>query len=137
MFSFIKLSDYVIENRCLRTRVEALEAAIRDVVTQQGDNLCWLDAYQHLAGFVGVKFDPTLLAPEEMLRNCRVFVYSLHSGCPYRTGEFVGRYAVERLLHLSCGHCDKWWTVGDGDPEKNYFCPHCGHQQHFEAAPPV
>jgi hypothetical protein len=62
---------------------EALREAIRQIVTQRGDNICWRDVYTDLAKLVGVDFCPQLIAdPEKMLVNCRAFVQSLQSG-PY------------------------------------------------------
>lgn len=49
----------------------------------------------------------------------------------------MGTYSVERLLHLSCSVCNGWWTIGDGDPEKTYTCPHCCSSQSFSHAPPI
>lgn len=49
----------------------------------------------------------------------------------------VGKFSIEKLLHLSCGYCSGWWTIGDGDPTKSYHCPHCGKIQTFIQAPPM
>jgi hypothetical protein len=67
----------------LRRRVEELESAIRWVVTQQADDLCWMDVYQTLGAMVGVPFDPTMLPPPVFLENCRRYESSLRSGLPY------------------------------------------------------
>lgn len=115
-----------------RERIEEFEDAARYIVTQQGDNLCWMDVYKRLAHLVDINFDPTLLDDQTMERNCQTFIKSLRSGCPYHTGEYIGHYAIEKILHLGCGHCDKWWSISGGDETTNYFCPYCGHQQHFE-----
>jgi hypothetical protein len=66
-------------------RVRELEDHIRDVVLQQGDDLCWMDVYTKLAGLVGVQFDPTLLPDEQMLTNCKRFITSLRTGGRYHT----------------------------------------------------
>lgn len=61
--------------------------AVRYVVTQQEDDVCWLDAYIKLAGLVGVVLDPKLLPREKFLNNCSRFYDSLACGYPYKTGE--------------------------------------------------
>ncbi len=66
-------------------RVAQLEAAIIKVVTQQADDLCWMDVYTELAHLVGRSFDPLLLPVEQMDKQCQRFVRSLHAGCPYQT----------------------------------------------------
>jgi NAD-dependent SIR2 family protein deacetylase len=43
-------------------------------------------------------------------------------------------YSIENLLHLGCGNCRGWWTIGDGDPSNPYHCPHCGYQSLTEPA---
>lgn len=48
-----------------------------------------------------------------------------------------GKYSIEKLLHLSCFNCKKWWTIGDGNPKKTYICPNCGQSQKFEKAEPL
>lgn len=63
----------------LRARVEELESAIRWVVTQQGDDLCWMDVYQRLGPLVGVDFDPVLVPTVLFLENCRRYESSLRS----------------------------------------------------------
>jgi hypothetical protein len=70
-------------------REKELEDAIRWVVTQQADDLCWMDAYTKLAALVGVKFDPKMLPKEVMLRRCDRYIDSLLEGCPYATDEFT------------------------------------------------
>jgi hypothetical protein len=72
------------ERARLRARVAELEEAILRVVTQQEDDLCWMDIYTELAGLVRVTFDPRLLPDDMMLANCRRFVKSLRTGCPYQ-----------------------------------------------------
>lgn len=68
-------------------RVDQLETAIRKVVTQAGDDLCWRDIYVELARLVGIEFNPDLLPKEQMLRNCERFIDSLASGAPYFSVE--------------------------------------------------
>lgn len=65
-------------------RLMRLDAAVRRVVSQRADDLCWMDVYVELAGLVGVEFVPELIdPPERMLGNCRRFVDSLKTGGPY------------------------------------------------------
>jgi len=62
-------------------RVAELESAIKKVVTQEGDDICWRDIYTDLAKLVGIEFCPKLIAePEQMLANCCEFVRSLRGG---------------------------------------------------------
>ena len=64
--------------------VERLRAAIRNVVTQRADALCWRDAYTDLAGLVGIQFCPQLIAdPEQFAANCKHFDTSLRTGGKY------------------------------------------------------
>jgi hypothetical protein len=122
----------------LQFRVSDLEHAIKEVVTQQGDNLCWMDAYQKLARLVGVDFDPTLLDEGEMLANCKRFVRSLKAGCPYVKTGYKGTISKVSLLHLTCGHCDATWIVrGKESVGLLLFCPYCGKQQQFDQGPPT
>lgn len=38
-----------------------------------------------------------------------------------------GKRSSEILVHFSCGHCGKWWTIGDAPSGKEkWFCPWCG-----------
>lgn len=115
-------------------RVRELEDAIREVVTQQGDDLCWMDIYTRLGKLVGVVVDPTLLPDEEMLANCKRFISSLRSGCPYKTGDKNGVY-YGSSMKLKCGYCQESWDMDFAiftvNIPKNYFCPFCGKQQHF------
>ena len=71
----------------LRERVEELEGAIREVVTQQGDELCWLDVLRDLAKLVGLEFDPKLLPRDTFERNCRRFADHIYTGVPYATQD--------------------------------------------------
>ncbi len=71
--------------------------AIRYVVTQQADDVCWMDAYVKLGKFVGV--DVTLeslkLLPKAvMMKNCDHFVDCLQLGVPYKAPEI--EHEVER-----------------------------------------
>ncbi|MEI6022446.1 MAG: hypothetical protein WCQ32_01215 [bacterium] len=34
--------------------------------------------------------------------------------------------SVEKLTHFNCGHCKKWWSIGDAPKRKKWFCPYCG-----------
>ncbi len=36
--------------------------------------------------------------------------------------------SIEKLHHMNCGHCHKWWTIGDANCEVNqiWYCPWCG-----------
>lgn len=138
---YLNAANVSFENVVLKERVEFLESEIRYAVTQQGDDLCWLDVYRRLAASVGIEFDPRLCEPREMRKNCDKFIDSIYSGEPYRMGDYVGKYGLEIVLHLACGHCDKTWQMSiqglDDIKDKSYFCPYCGQQQNFEVALPI
>ena len=71
----------------LTARVAELEEAIRWVVTQKEDDVCWMDAYVRLGKLVGIEITLEQLAmlPEGlMLANCTRFVRHLHTGCGYK-----------------------------------------------------
>ena len=38
---------------------------------------------------------------------------------------------LERLYHFTCGHCEKWWAIADGQYKVSdtLYCPHCGKMQ--------
>ena len=38
-----------------------------------------------------------------------------------------GTRSIERLSHFRCGHCNKWFSVGDAPTDRTeWFCPWCG-----------
>jgi hypothetical protein len=70
-------------------RIEELEEAIRYVVTQKFDDVCWLDAYVKLGKLVGIDYDPLLLPKAQFLHQCDHFYDCLASGETYRTDELT------------------------------------------------
>jgi hypothetical protein len=65
-------------------RLVALDGAVRRVLAQKGDDVCWRDVYTELAGLVGVDPTPHLICDErQFLANCRRFHQSLKSGGDY------------------------------------------------------
>lgn len=69
----------------LEARIVELETAIRNVVTQAGDDICWRDVYTDLAKLVGIDFCPQLICDsEKFISNCRKFDASLREGGKYR-----------------------------------------------------
>lgn len=66
-------------------RLLRLDAAVRRVLAQRGDEVCWRDVYTELAGLVGV--DPTphlMVGRDRFLENCQAFASSMYgSGLPY------------------------------------------------------
>lgn len=81
-----------------KMRVEELENAIRSVVTQKADDVCWMDAYTMLGKLVGIEVTPeslALLPTAKMLDNCGRFIDSLKRGCPYEKDA-----ATERIKEL-------------------------------------
>jgi hypothetical protein len=71
-------------------RILELEAAIKKVITQTGDDLCWMDIYKELASLVGIEFEPEMLPREQMLANCTRFVDSLLTGTAYTPAKICG-----------------------------------------------
>lgn len=71
--------------RCqLKAEIVKLRSAIRKVVSQRCDDLCWRDVYTDLSKLVGVPFHPEMIDdPEKMLANCCQFIHSLRTGGPY------------------------------------------------------
>lgn len=88
-------------------REEELEGAIRNAVTQKGDDLCWLDVMRDLARLVGIEFNAELLPKEVFLKNCERFHASLMDGDQY-----------ERKLVL----------IARGHPEADGRSPKVGEQ---------
>lgn len=73
--------------RGLAARVVELEEAIRWVVTQQADDLCWMDAYVRLGKLVGVEItleQLAMLPKAKMLDNCERFICHLQTGVGYK-----------------------------------------------------
>lgn len=88
-------------------RLMKLEAAVRRVVTQRADDLCWRDVYTELAELVGVEFCPALMAdPEQFNANCRRFDESLRNGGQYIPvyGEKVNESHGEKTTAIPKSH---------------------------------
>jgi hypothetical protein len=83
-------------------RVEELEAAIRDVLARQGDDLCWAEIYTTLGPLVGMTFDPLRLPTDEFLANCRAYEASLRTGLPYEP-DSARRWQAEAADHWTHG----------------------------------
>ncbi len=74
-------------NEHFEERIAELEDAIRWVVTQQADDVCWMDAYVKLGKLVGVEItleQLALLPKEIMLKNCDRFIDHLQTGVAYK-----------------------------------------------------
>ncbi len=67
----------------LSARVLELETTIKSVLSQEFDDICWMDVYKMLGELVGVKFEPKLLSDEVMLTNCKRFIASMRTGQSY------------------------------------------------------
>lgn len=66
-------------------RLRKLEKVIKDVLSQEGDDVCWRDVYEEMATLVGVEFKPKLLEKCQFIRNCNHFYDCLASGEHYIT----------------------------------------------------
>ncbi len=46
---------------------------------------------------------------------------------PKHNRGYQGKVSVELLRHFQCGHCEKWWSIGDAPPDRAiWYCPWCG-----------
>lgn len=73
-------------------RLRTLEAKVKEVVTQVGDDLCWRDVYTELAKLVGVEFCPQLMCdPAKFAANCKAFDCSLR-----KHGQYLPVYTRHR-----------------------------------------
>lgn len=82
----------------LEKRLKLLEDAIKEVVSQRADKVCWMDTYVMLGNFVGIEVTPeslALLPTEIFLGNCQHFDSSLKTGCPYNK-DYATPY-IEKL----------------------------------------
>lgn len=99
-------------------RVQQLEAAIKDVLAQDMDHICWMDVYTKLAGLVGVKFDPALLPRWLFLHNCQRFSDFIYEGVPYgpcKMSEEMERLRKSRDLHFKASvRAIKMWRERTG-----------------------
>lgn len=71
----------------LINRINELEEAIKWVVTQKADDLCWMDAYVRLGKLVGIEItleQLSFLPEQKMLDNCKHYIRHLHTGCGYK-----------------------------------------------------
>lgn len=50
-----------------------LKDRIRHILMQDTNDLCWIDVYKELGGYVGVIFDPELMDKTIFLTNCAKF----------------------------------------------------------------
>jgi transcription elongation factor Elf1 len=47
-----------------------------------------------------------------------------------KTPIIKGKKTVEKLSHFQCGHCQKWWAIGDAPlSRQKWYCPWCGKEQ--------
>jgi hypothetical protein len=72
-------------------RITELEDAIRYVVTQKFDDVCWLDVYVRLAKLVGLDYNPLLLPREQFLHQCGHYYDCLAAGKVYESDEITKR----------------------------------------------
>lgn len=68
------------------TELAEIKEAVRWVVTQQADDLCWMDVYVRLGKFVGVEITLEqlgMLPRAKMLSNCDHFIRHMQAGVGY------------------------------------------------------
>lgn len=66
-----------------RARVRHLETLIHKTVTQNMDDICWMDVFANLAKEVGVDFNPLKLPRHQFEKNCARFTEDLYAKKPY------------------------------------------------------
>lgn len=79
-----------------------LKEAVENVVSQDVDNICWLDVLKDLAKVVGKEFNPLLLPKEKFLANCQRYANSLYENLPYDKDEVtktIEEGAAEAILN--------------------------------------
>jgi hypothetical protein len=64
-------------------RLILLRDAVKRILAQNVDQVCWRDTYTELADLVSVDWKPTLLPREAFIPNCERFCDSLLSGEHY------------------------------------------------------
>ena len=74
-------------NQKLLSRVKELEDAIKEVVTQVADDLCWLDVYTNLSSLVGLPFEVAMIPTNQFIANCKRYENSIRTGCKYDSDE--------------------------------------------------
>lgn len=88
-------------------RLLLLEAAVKQTVTEEGDDICWLDVYVTQASLVGIGFDPALIPKKQLQRQCDQFIDSIYTGCPYGADKLtvqVREHALALELLESAGY---------------------------------
>lgn len=93
-------------------RLFMLDHAVRRLLAQRLDDVCWRDAYIELARLVGVEFKPELLPREAFLTNCDRFHRSLESGECYVAPVISEEEAVQlrseiAVLRSQAGFADQ------------------------------
>lgn len=68
-------------------RLRKLEQVVKNVLVQNGDDVCWRDVYEEMAKLVGVEFKPKLLPKHKFIVNCNHFYDCLMSGDHYIAPE--------------------------------------------------
>jgi hypothetical protein len=81
-----------------RARVQELETAIKDVVTQDLDNICWMDVYTKLAKLIGIEFNPFKLPKDIFDANCARFSLAMYTDKPYSQDELTRHVMTLRFL---------------------------------------
>ena len=90
----------------------AIKEDITYVVTQEFDDVCWLDGYTRLAKYVGIAFDPKVMDEQSFVdHNCRAFHRSLVTGCKYVAPAVVidDREELVKAIYWALGCVDTVW----------------------------
>lgn len=86
-------------------REALLPDAVRGVLAEPGDDICWYDVFVRLAWLVDVEFEPAMIPPARMKAQCDRFIDSLATGCPYATDRMTElvreNYAAKRMLRAA------------------------------------
>lgn len=114
-------ADMRQENIDLQTELKLLKSEIEYVVTQQLDDICWLDWYQRLAKQVGIDFNPLLLSEEQQLTNCRVFFCALRDGRPYEPDAITKRVKELEAENIALQKQLPCWVSQQTEPTQKAF----------------
>lgn len=64
-------------------RLDRVEAIVRKIFSDSGDDVCWIEGLAELAKEFGIPCNPWTLPTDKMLSNCRRFVACVKTGVHY------------------------------------------------------